>query len=299
MIQFTDIKNSIASGLNSIPFKIKASIIYGSFARGTFTPDSDIDILLVSDEINTKRHRRGTDIAQIKECLSLKHPMDILLLTSNECLSNFRNHNPLFLDIAWEGIILLDENNFLRNLIDETRSYISEKNIKKLSDGWHFSVPERKTAFLSNVSNRDFALAMINDGARDFTIGINIMEDGFYDKAVYHFQQSAEKAVKAVLICFGIFKKTHFVGEVLMRELESRTIEMSWKEKLMRIARVSSEVEPEVTWSRYPGIDEDTLWIPYEEYTEEDAHNIKDKCEEVIKIAKDFLAWWFLEDKRE
>lgn len=293
MMQLTDIKKSIAAQLNSLPFRIKAAVLYGSFARGSFTPDSDIDILFASDEVNPKKHRRGEEIGRIKECLSLGHPLDILLLTSNECFSNFRNHNPLFLDIAWEGLILLDEDNFFKNLIDETRSYISEKNIKKLADGWLFPIPERTPAFLSNVSNRDFALAMINDGARDFTIGVNIMEDGFYDKAVYHFQQSAEKAIKAVLICFGIFKKTHFVGNILLKEIESRDIDSIWKEKLIRIAKISSEVEPEVTWSRYPGIDNDKLWIPCDEYAEEDARNIKDKCEEVIKITNDFIPWWF------
>jgi HEPN domain-containing protein/predicted nucleotidyltransferase len=292
-MQIGNMKNNISSQLHSLPFKIKAALLYGSFARGTFTPDSDIDILFVSDEVNPKKHRRGKDIAQIKECLSSGTPLDILLLTSKECLSNFRNHNPLFLDIAWEGLIFFDENNFLESLIDETRSYISEKNIKKLSDGWLFPVPERTPTFLSKVSNKDFALAMINDGVRDFTIGVNIMEDGFYDKAVYHFQQSAEKAVKAVLICFGIFKKTHFVGEILLKELESRIMDVNWKEDLTMIAKVSSEVEPEVTWSRYPGIDNDALWIPSEEYTVEDTRSIKDKCEKVIKTAQDFLAWWF------
>jgi len=128
MMQLADIKNTIISRLNSLPFKIKLSIIYGSAARGTFTPDSDIDILFVSDEINPKRHRRGEEIGLIKECLSLGHPLDILLLTSNE--------------------------------------------------------------------------------------------------------------------------------------FESRKIDAGWKEKLIWIAGVSSEVEPEVTWSRYPGIDKDTLWIP-------------------------------------
>jgi len=293
MMEFTDIKNNVASKLHSLPFRIKAAVIYGSFARRSFTPDSDLDIFLVSDEINPKKHRRGEEIGRIKECLSLGYPLDILLLTSTECLSNFRNHNPLFLDIAWEGMILLDQDNFLKNLIDETRLYISEKKIRKLSDGWIFPVHERTPVFLSNVSNRDFASAMMGDGARDFTIGVNIMEDGFYDKAVYHFQQSAEKAIKAVLICFGIFKKTHFVGDILLKEIEPRAIDSVLKEKLIRIAKISSEVEPEVTWSRYPGIDDDTLWIPHEEYTEEDARKTRDKCEEVIKVAKDFFAWWF------
>jgi HEPN domain-containing protein/predicted nucleotidyltransferase len=295
MMQVGDIIQHITFQVNSLPFKVRASVLYGSFARGTSGEHSDIDILMVSDEINLRKHRRGKEIAQIKECLSLGHPLDILLLTGKECISNFRNHNPLFLDIAWEGRILFDENNFLKTLIDETRSYISEKNIQKLSDGWLFPVPERTPALLSKVSNRDFALAMIHDGARDFDIGFNIMEDGFYDKAVYHFQQSIEKAVKAVLICFGIFRKTHFVGEILLKELESRTIDVKWKEKLILLAKVSSELEPEVTWSRYPGIDDDALWIPSEEYTLEDALSMKDKCGTVLRMAQDFLTWWFPE----
>jgi HEPN domain-containing protein/predicted nucleotidyltransferase len=285
----------MTSQVNSLPFKIKASVLFGSFARGTFTADSDIDILVVSDEINPRKQSRGKNVAQIKECLSSEHPLDILLLTSNECLSNFRNHNPLFLDIAWEGVILLDENNFLKTLIVETRSYISEKNILKLTDGWIFPVPERTPAFLSKVSNKDFAVAMLNDGARDFTIGVNIMEDGFYDKAIYHFQQSVEKAVKAVLICFGIFRKTHFVGEILLKDLESRIIDISWKENLTLIAKISSELEPDVTWSRYPVIDNDSLWIPSLEYTREDTRNIRENCDKVIKTAQRFLVWWFPE----
>ncbi len=294
-MQVGEIKKNITSKANSLPMKVRACILFGSFARGTSTPDSDIDILIVSDEVNPRKHRRGKEIARIKECLSMGHPLDILLLTSEECISNFRNHNPLFLDIAWEGMILLDDNNFLKTILDETRSYIFAKNIEKLSDGWVFPVRERTPVSLSKVSNRDFAVAMINDGVRDFAIGVNIMEDGFYDKAVYHFQQAVEKAIKAVLICFGIFKKTHFVGEILVKELESRIIEVSWKEKLIPIAKISSEIEPEVTWSRYPGIDKDALWIPSEEYTLEDTLSMKEKCQTVIRTAQDFLAWWFPE----
>ncbi len=274
----------------TLPIKIRAAILYGSFARGTSAPDSDIDILLVSDEVSPRKQSRGKDIARIKESLSVGQPLDILLLTSRECVSNFRNHNPLFLDIAWEGVILFDEDNFLETLLHETRVYISEKNIKKLPDGWIFPVPERIPAFLSNESNRDFARAMMKDGTRDFAVGIKIMENGFYDKAVYHFQQSVEKAVKAVLICFGIFRKTHFVGEILLKELETRALESNWKEKLAALARVSIEVEPEVTWSRYPGIDDDALWIPSEEYTRDDAFSMKDRSEAVIHAAQDFLA---------
>lgn len=288
-----DIKERIANGLKNLPVKVRSAAIYGSWAKGTQKEDSDIDILMISDEVNPRKQKRGREIATIKEQLSVYVPLDILLLTTKECLSNFRNHNPLFLDIACEGIVLLDEDDFLKSLIEETRAYISERKLRKLEDGWEFPVTDRVPVYLSNVSNKDFAIAMLTDGERDFEIAVKILEVGYFDKAVYHFQQSVEKAVKAILICFGIFKKTHFVGEILLKELERRELDDNWKEKLVQIARLSSEIEPEVTWSRYPGIDEGILWLPYEEYTEDDANEIKEKCKQAVKAAREFFEWWF------
>jgi len=287
------IMERIANGLKNLPVKVRSAAIYGSWAKGTQKEDSDIDILIISDEVSPRKQKRGREIAAIKERLSVYVPLDILLLTTKECLSNFRNHNPLFLDIACEGIVLLDEDDFLKSLIEETRAYISERKLRKLEDGWEFPVTDRVPVYLSNVSNKDFAIAMLTDGERDFEIAVKILEAGYFDKAVYHFQQSIEKAVKAILICFGIFKKTHFVGEILLKELETRELDDNWKEKLVQISRLSSEIEPEVTWSRYPGIDEGILWLPYEEYTEDDANEIKEKCRQAVKSAREFFEWWF------
>lgn len=289
----TDIKEQITEKLVNIPFEIKAVVIYGSYARKAPEEDSDIDILLVSDQVNPKRHRRGREIAIIKGAIALGLPLDILLLTNTECISNFRNHNPLFLDIAWEGIVLLDEDDFLKGLIEETKEYILERGIKKLDDGWIFPVQERIPVLLSKVSNKDFAIAMLTDGERDFRVGVDILEKGYFDKAVYHFQQAVEKFVKAILICFGVFKKTHFVGDILLKDIAERKLDEEWNEKLSQLARISSEIEPEVTWSRYPGIDNDELWQPCEEYTAGDADKIKCKCEKSLKITTEFIAWWF------
>ena len=44
-----DIKNTIVSQIKYLPFKIKACVLYGSFARGSQTPDSDIDIRKLED----------------------------------------------------------------------------------------------------------------------------------------------------------------------------------------------------------------------------------------------------------
>lgn len=288
----TEIKNK----LEAASFAIRAAAVYGSWAKGMQTPDSDLDILIISDEINPKRHKRGRDIGKMKEQLIVGLPLDILLITSEECVSNFRNHNPLFLDIACEGTILIDNNKFLGRLINETLEYIVQGKLEKLADGWKFPILYRQATFLSEVSNMDFAVVMLTDGDRDFIIGMSLVRECFYDKAVYHFQQAVEKSVKAILISFGEFKKSHFVGGILIDRLKNMELDQNWKEKLVILARISEEIEPEVTWSRYPGIDSGSLWIPYDEYTLEDAMEVKKKSEKVLTGAREFIQWWFKQD---
>jgi predicted nucleotidyltransferase len=58
-----DIKRAlITEGKKSIPFDIVGALLFGSWAKGAETPDSDIDLLIVADGINPKRHRRGMEI---------------------------------------------------------------------------------------------------------------------------------------------------------------------------------------------------------------------------------------------
>ncbi len=273
-------------------FKIKGMIAFGSRVKRMATPDSDFDILIVAEGINPKRHRRGKEIMQIKRCLPPK-PFDLLLFTPGEVISNFRNHNPLFLDIAEEGIILIDKDGLLQKLIKETREYIQRKEIKRLKDGWKFPIKHREVTYLSKVSNKDFAMAMLKDGERDYLISNTLVENGFFDKSVYHAQQSIEKCIKSILICFGIFQKSHFVGKFLLEVVNEQDIPHKWREKLSLVAELSEEIEPDVSLSRYPGIIDNNLWLPYEEYDKEDAENARKKAETVLSITKEFIRYWF------
>jgi HEPN domain-containing protein/predicted nucleotidyltransferase len=275
-----------------LPFDITGVVVFGSRAKGKATPHSDIDLLIVADGINQRRHRRVEEIISIKRYLK-GLPADILLLTRQEVKSNFRNHNPLFLDIAEDGIIVIDKDKFLENLMEETIEYIKQKGIKKLKEGWVFAVKPGVPTYLSRVSNKDFSLAMLKDGERDFLIGQKLLIDGFYDKAVYHFQQSVEKCIKSILIAMGIFQKTHFVGEILRASLKETEISDDWKNQLLEAAEISEGIEPEVSLSRYPSIMEDTLWLPFEEYEKEDADMAMEKGNKVLSIAKKFVDDWF------
>jgi HEPN domain-containing protein/predicted nucleotidyltransferase len=281
------------SAANLAGFSLDGAVIFGSFAREAQSKDSDADLLILGEGLPPKRNRRGGQIAQIKSMFP-KIPLDILLLTRDEVVSNFRNHNPLFLDIAEEGIVVLDKDDFLKNLILETKTYIQVRGIRKFGEGWAFPVKKGVAVPLSNVTNRDFAEGMHCDARRDYEIGITLAEAGYFDKAVYHFQQSVEKAVKGVLITQGVFQKTHFVGSILDGIIKELDTTEEFKEKLKELTRIAKNIEPEVSLSRYPGIINDVLWLPYKEYSGEDAEGAKDKAGKALKIAGDFLDAWFL-----
>ena len=88
---------------DAFPFELVGAVIFGSSVTGKKSVHSDLDILIIANGVNPKRHRRGESIACIRQGLP-GLPVDILLLTTQEVASNFKNHNPLFLDIAEEGI---------------------------------------------------------------------------------------------------------------------------------------------------------------------------------------------------
>lgn len=281
-----------------LPFRLRGAVVFGSYAKGVASPDSDIDLLVVADGIHPLRQRREKEIVALKHLLPF-HPLDILLLTPEEVHANFRNHNPLFLDIAEEGILIRDERHRLENLMQETRSYIRRKGIQRFGDGWYFPGKKGVPTPLSKVSNADLANAMLHDGQRDFEIGRRLLEERYYDKAVYHFQQAVEKGVKAILAALGVFQRTHYVATVLRRVVQDVTSPKEWKQRLLDMADISETMEPQVSLSRYPGIIEDTLWIPADEYGLEDAQSAYEKAARVLQTGAMFLEHWFSKSSKE
>lgn len=275
-----------------LPFEVLAVLLFGSRARGKAGGRSDTDLLVVGQPISELRQRRIEEIILIRRLLPVS-AADILLLTAEEVRSNFENHNPLFLDMAEEGILLFDKTGLIQSLMDETKNYIRVRGIRRYGEGWMFPVEQGKPTPLSRVTNEDFSWAMIRDGERDLEIGRQLTGNGFYDKAVYHFQQAVEKAVKGILIALGVFQKTHFVGEILKDVVRQKNLSDPWASKLVAVGEISERMEPHVSLSRYPGIQKDRLWLPSEEYGVDEAREAGHNAEEACACARQFLSHWF------
>ena len=112
--------------------KIISIAIFGSVARHEDSADSDIDLLVVAEGIAKKRIQRIPDMIRIERELDPKSPVDVLLVSKEECQSNFRNHNPLYLDIAFDAEIIYDDTGFLEKLMEETRNRFTQYSTR----GW-------------------------------------------------------------------------------------------------------------------------------------------------------------------
>lgn len=289
-----EVLNQIAEVLRrpDLPVRVLGAVVFGSTARGEVTPDSDVDLLVVAEGLPPQRHRRGREISLLRR-LFPGVLLDVYLVTPQEALANFRNHNPLFLDIAVEGIVLLDSEGFLQGLMEETRAYVRERGVQRIPGGWQFPVQRGAPTPLSRLTNRDFAQGMLRDGERDFQIGQRLVGDGFFDKAIYHFQQATEKAVKAILIATGTFQKTHFVASILTKRAQEVELPDVWRARLLDVASLAERLEPEMAMTRYPAILDDRLWLPWEEYDREDALEAERTAAVALETAREFLDFWF------
>jgi len=290
--QFNSIINYISERIRSLKeIDIVSIAIFGSSARLGEYSGSDVDLLIVADGISDDLIQRIPDIVRIKRTLSVGLPLDILLVSKDECRLNFINHNPLFLDIAFDAKIIFD-NGFLVNLIRETKDYVESSKIHRGDGSWSFPVEDKKETYLSKVSNKEWSVSWLADSKRDLLAASYLLEATLYEKSVYHCQQAVEKAIKAILAVWGEFIKSHFVADTLRSECEKRDLG-DWKEKLLEIADIGDKIEPQVSLSRYLRLVDNGLWRPYEKYNTDIASNYVKNAKFVIETGEEFIEWWF------
>ena len=98
--QIDEIVNRIASSYN--PDKI---ILFGSYARGNYSENSDLDFILIK-ETTAPKHRRGVEVRKL--FFGLPIPMDFKIYTSAEFNNELANKYS-FLSSAIKGSKILYE----------------------------------------------------------------------------------------------------------------------------------------------------------------------------------------------
>jgi len=122
--------------------------LFGSIARGNVDPSSDIDIIIVAEDLPEGLISRNLAIKNILETIKSSpkaralRKMNQSILVSPIMLTpeEASKHPSIMLDIVDDDIILYDRGGFLQGILDDIRSRLRELGARKVKTrkGWYW-----------------------------------------------------------------------------------------------------------------------------------------------------------------
>ena len=101
------LKQYIAEIKNIYDLHLQAVILYGSYARGDFRPDSDIDIMILLDITDLDLKEYGTKLSYMTFDFNLDHDLDIKPIAKNEeHFKKWLDNYPFYANVNREGVVL-------------------------------------------------------------------------------------------------------------------------------------------------------------------------------------------------
>jgi len=96
----------------SIPIfgdKLKKIVLYGSYARGDFDAESDIDVMFLVDKNEDELSKDLDKIISLETDIGLKHDVFISpLLQSSEKFERYLSVLPFYQSVAREGVVIYE-----------------------------------------------------------------------------------------------------------------------------------------------------------------------------------------------
>lgn len=130
-----DLKENI---VNYYSDRLISLVVFGSFARGTATPESDVDLLLIVNGLHKRKMKRIEEfIDNVEEKIeNVSNYISPIIKTPEEISSG----SPILLDMVIDSIILYDKGNFFKRTIEKLRERLEELGSKRVFKGnrWYW-----------------------------------------------------------------------------------------------------------------------------------------------------------------
>jgi len=121
-------------------------IVFGSISRGTFREDSDIDLLIIANNLPNGRIKRINHFMPVEEKMeSLLKSLELnqmYLSTIIKSPEEAIKGSPLFLDMIEDGIILYDKDNFFKDILNKLKENLQKLGAKRIRVGniWYWKL---------------------------------------------------------------------------------------------------------------------------------------------------------------
>lgn len=126
-------------------------VVYGSLARGEMRRDSDIDLLIVVDALPKSRLRRQELFEEAEALIEsdLKklwaEGFYITFSPVMKTMEEARRLSPLYLDLVDDAVILFDQDDFFKGVLDRLRKKLNELGARRVKLGrrWYWILKDR------------------------------------------------------------------------------------------------------------------------------------------------------------
>ena len=117
--------------------RLVSVVLYGSVGRGEASEESDIDLLIVAEDLPKSRFERLRIFSMIEEELGEDAARFSPILKTPEEASRI---TPLYLDLVEDSIILYDKDDFMRRVLDRLRRRLRELGARRVWRGksWYW-----------------------------------------------------------------------------------------------------------------------------------------------------------------
>ncbi|MDW8034480.1 MAG: nucleotidyltransferase domain-containing protein [Nitrososphaerota archaeon] len=145
--KFKEIEDALLQEIKSFYGERLVTIaLFGSVARGTYTFDSDIDILIIAKDLPQGRMKRVREFETVEEKIEpllsafKKEGLNTYLSPIIKSPEEAKIGSPLFLDMVEDVKILFDRDNFFSNILARLKQRLKELGSIRVwkGDAWYW-----------------------------------------------------------------------------------------------------------------------------------------------------------------
>jgi predicted nucleotidyltransferase len=126
--------------------RLVSFVVFGSVARETYRYDSDIDLLIIAENLPKGRMKRVAQFSAVEDRIepfleSLKKKgINTYISPVFKTPQETELGSPLFLDMVEDACILYDKNRFFSKRLERLRNRLTELGAKRVWEGniWHW-----------------------------------------------------------------------------------------------------------------------------------------------------------------